>query len=240
MTIRCHTPIIRLLAKKKHEFKKPVIMVRTSAYPTVEWLTRTGRTPVSRESESGKGLSRSPRSSDISNSVAGQLKAWCKGNTIVAQSIWIRTPNGEDPVDIVIERKNRRIGIRFSSRYEIDSDNSDALVLVYGRFDALYRITHATHESTKVKAGDISYSIVSMYPGWFTSEGRVAAGRSAGTEALLHSDGLAWKGVLQLPGALINRIRLSRASDWVAAFERALSPPRLVTYADVRTACSRR
>lgn len=211
-------------------------MVSTSAYPTVEWLIRTTHAPVTQRLESEDGPVKGLKSCTISNSVADQLKSWCKGNTIVAQGVWIPTPNGEDPVDIVIERKNRRIGIRFSSRYETESDNVDALVLVYGRFDALYRITRATRGSAVVEPGDISYSIVSVYPSWFTSEGRVAAGRSAGSEALLHADRLAWKGVLQLPGALLKRIRLSRASDWVTAFERALSPPKLVSYADVRMA----
>ncbi len=225
---------------KNHEFIKPVNMVRTSAFPTVEWLTRIGRRPVTEAPDSEQAHFSGSRPSNLSNSIARQLKAWCKGNTIVAQRVWVRTPNGEDSVDIVLERKNRRIGIRFSSRYETDCDNVDALVLVYGRFDALYRISNATPESAKIKAGDISYSILSMYPSWFTSEGRVAAGRAAGTEALLHSDKLAWQGVLKLPGALINRIRLSRASDWVTAFERALSPPQMITYAEIRSARPRR
>ncbi len=215
-------------------------MVRASAYPTVEWLTRTGRTPVSQISGSNSDHSIRTKSTRISDSVAKQLRAWSKGNTVVAQQVWIQTPNGEDSVEIVIEHKTRRVGIRFSNRYEGDSDDADALVLVYGRFDALYRITNMTNPSATAEAGDISYSIVSMYPSWFTSEGRVAAGRLAGSDALLNSDRLGWKGVLQLPGALIKRIRLSRASDWVTAFERALSPPRLVSYSEIRSVRSRR
>lgn len=204
-------------------------MVRASAYPTVEWLLRSGRNPIPPSSS----FTSDRADVHISTKVAKLLTAWKAGNTVVAQNIWIRTPNGEDPVDVVVERRSRRIGIRFSNRYERDYDRNDALVLVYGRFDTLYRISPGTGGTS---AHDLAYAILSMVPSWFTAEGRVSAGRNASAEVLVSSDRLAWMGILRLPSGTITRIRLSRASDWVNAFERALSPPKLTTDADARMA----
>ena len=167
------------------------------------------------------------------------------GDTVVTRNTWVRTPNGEEPVDVVVERKSRRIGIRFSNRYERDYDHSDALVLVYGRFDTLYRISPGACDVPKNISGnifgneschDLAYAILSMIPSWFTAQGRVEAGRNASAEVLINSDRLALTGVLCLLSGTISRIRLSRASDWVNAFERALSTPKLVSFADARSA----
>jgi len=205
-------------------------MVRASAYPTVEWLIRSGRNPVPPSSSCASIASRREGVHN-SSKVAKLLTAWKHHNTVVAQDIWVRTPNGEEPVDVVVERNNRRIGIRFSNRYEREYDRSDALVLVYGRFDTLYRISPEVAEGS---VNDLAYAMLSMVPSWFTAEGRVSAGRNASAEVLVNSDRLAWTGILRLLSGTITRIRLSRASDWVDAFERALSPPKqaLITYSD--------
>lgn len=212
-------------------------MVRTSAYPTVEWLTR--KRSQNQQTQSPSKPSNRTNGPTISR-IERLLGAWVKEGTRISTNNWIKTPNGEDVVDIVIERNTRRIGVRFSNQYERDTDNADALVLVYGRFDALYRVSGKTDPSIRMNAADVAYALVAMYPSWFSSEGRVVAGRGAGSEVLLHSDRLAWSGALQLPGALIKRIRLSRASEWVNAFERALSPPKMISYADERSARPRR
>lgn len=211
-------------------------MVRASAYPTVEWLTRSGRNPTP-PSSSFTSVRCSRAELHIYSKVAELLTVWKADKTVVAQNIWVRTPNGEEPVDVVVERKSRRIGIRFSNRYERDNDRSDALVLVYGRFDTLYRISPcAGGESGSESENDLAYALLSMVPSWFTAEGRVQAGRNASAEVLVNSDRLAWMGILRLHSGTITRIRLSRASDWVNAFEQALSPPQLITYADARLA----
>ena len=224
-------------------------MVRASAYPTVEWLTRTENDSLSATRDAAHrsgwspslGLtnrpSRSTSRTAFVDRIQRALNDWKCPGTRILRSAWIRTPNGEESVDLVIERKRRRIGIRLTHRFERDCDQSDALVLVYGRFDTLYRISE---DSSADDWSDFAYTILAMVPSWFTADGRVAAGRQASSAALLGSDRLAWSGMVRLTGGSITRIRLSRASDWVSAFESALSTPRLISYADARNARPRR
>jgi hypothetical protein len=207
-------------------------MVRASAYPTVEWLTASARHSVSRPSQHIQN-ERSERGLNLAGDVLELLQGWKSRETRISRDVWIRTPNGDEPVDLMIERKRRRIGIRISRRYERDTDQSDALVLVYGRFDTLYRVSADASDDV---AADLAYALVSMVPNWFSAAGRRQAGRKAGSAALVGIDRLAWGGRIRLPGGTITRIRLSRASDWVSAFESALSVPRLSTFAPARGA----
>jgi len=125
-------------------------------------------------------------------------------------------------VDLVIEHANRRIGIRLSVRYERETEEQDAIALVYGRFDALYRIRCSDPVSGAV---DAAYLMVAAFPSWFTLSGRMQAGRLASEEAVLSGDRLETIGSITLDTLQMTRIRLSRANDWVRAFEAGLSRP---------------
>jgi len=211
-------------------------MVRASAYPTVEWLTTSAAKSFSPTAPaSGRAAVRNSRTG-LLDRVARRLIEWKLSRTEILRDVWVRTPNGEEPVGLVLQHGNRRIGIRLSARYERETDQSDALVLVYGRFDTLYRVSPDSESDFDT---DLAYTIVSMVPAWFTPPGRCRAGRAAGTQALLGADRLALTGVVHLPGGTVTRIRLSRASDWVSAFENALSIPRLRSFADGRVARAR-
>ena len=220
------------VGEQYQEHDSPTDMVRASAFPTVEWLLRSS---CSSTPSSSSVHSRTSRRTKFDSALVfgNLLSEWKCSNTSVAQNSWIRTPNGEELVDVVVRRRDRRIGIRFSNPYEKDYDRSDALVLVYGRFDMIFRIS-AVPEEESVR--DCAYAILSMVPSWFTAQGRMIAGRRVSPEALVNVDRLASTGMLFLPSGSITRIRLSRASDWVHAFEQALSPPRLTSYADARLA----
>jgi len=202
-------------------------MVRSSAFPTVEWLTRTNRRPLrSAESEPG-GRQEAGSTGRLISNAASFLQSWARENTRIIRNVWIRTPNGEEPVDLAVVRGTRRIGVRTTSRFERDTDPSDALVLVYGRFDTLYRLSP---DACPEFAADLAHQILNTTPEWFTGEGRLAAGRAATADALVQSGRLHATGIVRLEGGSIRRIRLSRASDWVGAFERALTIPPVTSF----------
>lgn len=194
-------------------------MIRVSAFPTVEWLhsraadrpavpapghrspgcTRRHSMPARR---SARGLSFDRRTfvRILSDAVARDVS--------VHASEWVATPEGEQQVDIVIRRGDRHVGLMIGRRYEQDVETMDALRLVYGRFDALFRIT-GTGEGPSVH--DVLYALVCEKPTWFTAAGRMEAGRRASDTALVRVR------------AGIRRMRLSRANEWVVAFEKALT-----------------
>lgn len=207
--------------------RRRIEMVRVTAFPTIEWLTdRAARPldiePISSACETG--------GSNTATAIAAQLTEGAEDETSICADAWIQTPNGEEHVGIVLRRCGRRIGIRFSARYERDTDQRDALVLVYGSFDMIYRV-RCPEPGAPVH--DVVYAIEMMHPTWFSNAGRLSAGRDASVEAVMNSDLLASVGSIQLPGSSIRRIRLSRASDWVRSFENALGIPCMISF--VRT-----
>jgi len=130
-------------------------------------------------------------------------------------------------VDVVIENNGRRVAYRFSSRYERDVEQVDALTLVYGKFDALYRIRIS--KDLFIDA-DLSFLAVSMNPSWFSRDGRLRAGRVASSAALHTVEKLKRAGTANLSGFSVMRIRISRAGEWVREFEQALSLPDFRSY----------
>jgi len=145
----------------------------------------------------------------------------------VFESTCISTPNGEETIDLVVENKGRRVAYLFSSRYERELEQTDALALVYGKFDALYRIRVLENG---LNDAALAFLAVSMNPSWFTSDGRLRAGRVASTAAPYSVEILKRIGKATLPGYSVMRMRLSRAGEWVRDFEQALSPPDFRTY----------
>lgn len=60
--------------------------------------------------------------------------------TDITASTWCATPLGEQCVDVCMRIGTRRVGIQFTRRYEMESRQIDALCLVYGRFDVIFRV----------------------------------------------------------------------------------------------------
>lgn len=139
---------------------------------------------------------------------------------------WVSTPDGELPLDLVIRRGQRRLGLIVGQRYEQDTETVDALRLVYGGFDVLYRLNGV---GAPRSVDDALYALICERPSWFTTAGRVGAGRRVSAAALLVGSGeraASETGPADPAGRItIRRMRLSRANDWVAAFERALGSP---------------
>ncbi len=197
-------------------------MIRITAYPTVEWLNT--RTLVNL---SGDRLASPGDFSALRSDISSRLSRWSQRRTRVFHSTWISTPNGEEFVDLVVEHGGRRVAYRFSSRYERDLEQSDALTLVYGKFDALYRVRVLNN---RINDADLAFLAVSMNPSWFSGEGRLRAGRVASNAALHSVENLKRFGTALLPGFSVLRIRISRAGEWVHDFEQALGPPDFRTY----------
>jgi hypothetical protein len=220
MTQTCHSPtlIIRVVVIQNYAVNS--IMVRVSAWPTVEWLSSNSLTP----SRTPESLSAVPGRGGIGSSLADWLSSWSRAGTLVRQDVWIRTPNGEEHVDLTVEYRGRRIGVRITARYERETQERDAIVLVYGRFDALYRIRPRSDTSA---ATDAAYLLMGMHPSWFTRSGRMEAGRHASEEAVLKARTFSELGMTTVGTMHVVRIRLSRANDWVLKFENALGRPPL-------------
>lgn len=187
----------------------------------MEWLARTGDAVAA---QTDSDLARGHFSGNDSgvDRLSGWLARWSRTGVDIKSDVWIRTPNGEDHVDLILTHRGRRVGIRITERYERETTERDAIILVYGRFDALYRV-----RSTRGNRGmlDAAYLLVSIYPSWFTVAGRFEAGRMASDEAVLTGSALSDRGWVGLETVHVQRIRLSRANDWVRAFESGLSRP---------------
>ena len=208
-------------------------MVRITAFPTIEWLSKRGAAPLDVQTVPAGGSSERYRE-ELSTRIEGYLNAWKNEHSIVSTDAWVGTPNGEEHVDIVLAHRGRRIGIRLAGPYEEETHQTDAIVLVYGRFDVVYRIHYS---GPSMPAADLAFAIQSAHPSWFSAEGRIAAGRLVSSEILIGAQRL--NGTLHLESMRLTRIRLSHASDWVEAFESALSVPRLRSFADDPTRASR-
>ena len=201
-------------------------MIRVSAFPTVEWLhSRAADRPAipgrSRSRPSGASRDDARREPvtrrTFVESIVRRLRAWTVPDVSVHVDEWVATPEGEQPVDIVVRGGDRCIGILVDRRYDRDTETLDALRLVYGHFDTLYRIGRHEPESA---VNDVLCAIVSEKRTWFTSHGRFNAMR--GATAGVRRGGPGWISDAERPA--VRRMRLSRANEWVRAFERALAP----------------
>jgi hypothetical protein len=211
-------------------------MIRVSAYPTIEWLA--AHTPVNfsaagdRESIArSAGIVQADGFASLRREVSSRLARWSDPKTELVEAEWISTPNGEELVDLILTHRGRRVGYRFSSRYEREVEQSDALTLVYGKFDALYRIRPSGDRSV---GSDLAFLAVSMNPSWFSEDGRLRAGRVASEKALAAAEVMKRLGTVKIGEMSVLRIRISRAGEWVNDFERALGTPDFRTYLATR------
>ncbi len=214
----CHSPA-GSFAPNETKIRTEKTMVRVSAWPTIDWLSRTGDA-----AKMNVDLATDPvaETSSCLERLSGWLARWSRTGVEIQSDIWIRTPNGEEYVDLMFIHRGRRIGVRFTGRYERETSERDAIVLVYGRFDSLYRIRGGGSKRGMI---DAAYLLVSLYPTCFTVAGRFEAGRMASDEAVLSGSELSERGWIGLDSVHIQRSRLSRANDWVRAFESGLSRP---------------
>ena len=194
-------------------------MIAVSAYPTVEWIR-------------SRVVDRSPQSAHLPHNTSGRLlmadrlasrlREVLSAQTTVTNNVWISTPDGEVEVSIVLERNGRRIALCETPRYRSSQDRSDAVTLVYGRFDALYRFKS---DESVVALHELVYVLMSDHPMWFSAFGRMSAGRRASGEVLLTGrHGLSDSQEAVVTNSMrMERMRLCIARDWVESFERALS-----------------
>jgi hypothetical protein len=197
-------------------------MIRVSAYPTVAWLT--GRSFA-------RAIVNDDNPASLTASITSRLRRWSDATTLVESDVWITTPDGEQSIDILVSRNGRRVGYQFSTGFERNVGQSDALTLVYGKLEALYRIRL---EDSSVQAADLAYVVVSMNPSWFSADGRIRAGRVASSSAMQAAQGLKQHGSSCLAGTSIERRRITRPREWVSDFERALGLPDFRTYVSER------
>lgn len=221
-------------------------MIRVTAWPTVEWLhnRRVDRQPVETGRRGRPGADNAFRGRQVAETTsyrgpvaqtgtharppapsirfAAVLSRAAVTGTEVKASEWVSTPDGELPVAVVLERSGRRIAVCFSDRYESASESQDALVLVYGGFDALYCVRRV---HTEDQTHDLVYALMCDLPSWFTLEGRIRAGRLASALAVVNVHTGNGRRRQLLGGASLERIRLCVASDWAQSFENVLNTP---------------
>ncbi len=192
-------------------------MIRVSAFPTVEWLRNRACDRHPATSNVGRRL----RLLSPSARFASRLKEVVSPQVVVDQGVWISTPEGEVEVPIVLKQGAKRIAICFSDRYGTDSAPTDSLLLVYGRFDGLYRVdcdqsVQAMHDAMYALMGDRAL--------WFSNFGRLSIGRLVSDTALLESTFVEphQTTLLETDLVKVTRMRMCKANDWVALFERAL------------------
>ncbi|NNF04373.1 MAG: hypothetical protein HKN17_07900, partial [Rhodothermales bacterium] len=101
-------------------------------------------------------------------SIAGRLRDITVRGVSVHVDEWVVTPEGEQPVDIVVRGGDRSVAILVDRRYERDIRTLDALRLVYGRFDTLYRLSR---NDTSESINDTLYAIACEKRRWFTLPG---------------------------------------------------------------------
>ncbi len=201
-------------------------MIRVTAYPTVEWLNARSFTNASMNATVNVAASSTVASSTTAP-IISRLRRWSDTATVIDSSSWITTPDGEQCLDLVLSNAGRRVAYRFSLGYERNVPQEDALALVYGKLEALYRIQIS---NGRMLPADIAHLIVSMNPGWFSADGRVRAGRVASSSAMQVAQNLKQTGSVHFGGISIHRRRITRAREWVSDFERALGLPDFRTY----------
>lgn len=188
-----------------------------TAFPTIEWLRQraSDRQPVSRQP-----IKQLPSRPSPATRLLRAIRSMLDASVRIEERCWVATPDGELPVDIVLHRGGKRIAICCRPGWvEADSDQ-DALVLVYGGFDILYR---CSVEESLESVVDASYALMQAHPTWFSAFGRLSLGRRASdgmVSAALRATESGWKAAG--PHGSVQALRLNVATDWVKAFERAL------------------
>lgn len=195
-------------------------MIRVTAYPTVEWI----RNRASDRSAIVHSSARLPLSGSFSDRLVSQLKPLLQETVAIEASVWIATPDGETEINIVLQKGRRKIAICVSARYDVANHQTDSLALVYGGFEALYRVQC---DRTDRALNDLIYGLMCEKPSWFSNFGRLVVGRKASEAAILGSAFSQSHGstLLDLDHIQLKRLKLSKANDWVAHFEMALNNP---------------
>lgn len=192
-------------------------MIRVSAYPTVEWLRNRACDRNPSTSVTGK------RYHPISPSAqfAFKLREVVSRHVRVAQNVWITTPDGEAEIHIVLTMGGKRIALCFSERYSTGTALSDSILLVYGRFDGLYRI-EGDHSASSLN--DALYALMCDRTHWFSNFGRLSIGRLVSGRALLNKELVEAHPttLLETETVKVSKMRMCKANDWVALFEKAL------------------
>ncbi len=200
-------------------------MVQVSAYPTIEWIRnqKVDRGPVRRVLSSHSGVLRQ-KATSVMDLLQQELGPILQRDVYLERSVWIATPDGELEAALILEKDGEKIALRTSGRYGRPEAGQDALVLVYGGFTALHRMTIS---GSRTPAGldqivsDLTYALMCEYPGWFSNYGKLAAGRKASDEMIVEASSNRSRR-LQTPLLSLERMRLCVASDWVAPFENTL------------------
>ena len=199
-------------------------MIQVTAYPTLEWLRTRARDrgPVMSSDYSV----RSDRTrTNVINRLASRFRQVLVGETQIDVGVWISTPNGEKEVGLVIRHRDRNIAICDSRYYGLNPQCSDAVALVYGGFEALYRFRG---NPTEEVVNDIVYMVMCDRASWFTNFGRLSVGRKVSDETLLGTGTQQDRSTFLIDSdeVCLTRMRLCVASDWVDPFERALDAGR--------------
>lgn len=192
--------------------------IRVSAYPTVEWLRQRAadRQPLSRSADR-LPLVRATRADQL----AAVLRPMLSSAVRMEEQVWVATPDGEMPVDLVLHLGGRTVAIACGPHWLAEQEGQDALSLVYGGFDAFVRCRFdGSHDG----AVDAAYALMSRFPGLFSAFGRLSLSRRVSDSmirALTERDDQAgWH--LDAGHVRMQVLRLQVATDWVRAFEAAL------------------
>lgn len=194
------------------------IMISVTAYPTIEWIRN-------RACDRGAVLrshARLPLTGSFSDRIVSQLRPLLQETVAVDHNIWVATPDGEIEVNLVLQKGQRKIAICLSARYGAESKHADALTMVYGGYDALYRVNSDRSDRA---LNDLIYSLMCDKPSWFSNYGRLVTGRKASEESILTSSIRASEApiMLDLDHVYMERMKLCKANDWVIEFEKALN-----------------
>lgn len=188
-----------------------------SAFPTVEWLQQRA---ADRQPVTNQAMRRLPSRPSPSGRLLAAMRTMLDASVRVEENRWVATPDGELPVDIVLHKGGKCIAICCRPAWVASASDQDALMLVYGGFDVLYRCTvDESLESTV----DAAYALMQAHPAFFSAFGRLSLGRRASdamVTAALRATEKGW--MVEGPGGTVQALRLNVASDWVQAFERAL------------------
>ena len=192
-------------------------MVRVSAYPTIEWLSSRA---CDRKAIPAAVPFRT-LGQTISNRMERRLQTVLADHVHIEQSVWITTPDGEKEIQLVLRSGHKRVAIQISNRYGLPFEMGDSVALVYGRFEALYRV-YGNHSDVCIH--DAIYVLMCDKPSWFSNFGRLSVGRCASVQTILEANTVQERQseILIADHLRITRMRLCKATDWVTAFENAL------------------
>lgn len=222
MTKRCHTLTVLWVRDQNDTPNTVKIMSRVTAYPTIEWIRNRAadRAPLSRVPHAAP-MRPMDHASGLATETASCLRGVLRQEIEVHADEWVATPDGEMPVDIILTCGARRIAVCLGPAYCGSGRNQDALVLVYGGYDALHRIRTGRGREAAI---DIAHLLMAIHPTWFSNVGSLSLGRRSTQEMVLGcmmGIGSLVKGTA-VAGVYLDSMRLHVASDWVHAFEEAL------------------